>query len=301
MRGTSYYWIQNRVAVRVIGPVHEWVSSSEQTGCHVMEEDWDNLIVLDACRVDLFEEEIDLDLFDDYDTVTSLGSTSSQWINRNFGERECGDTVYVTSNMHVPKNVPNQFHDLIEVVPMDDIDVAHPESVCDAAVECASEYPSKRKIIHFMQPHMPFIASSELVYRKHDRSQHDGDYGGRDDPKHVFEAVASGAIDRERFWNAYRANLRLAFDEALELAHELGGKSVFTADHGNMVGERTWPVPIPLYGHPRGVRTPEIVEVPWAVLTTGERIEWIDGGARSRTDLVEEEIDRQLTYLGYNL
>lgn len=77
---SSLNWWRNRVLVPyVIGTVSQYHSNypGYEEAVHVMEEDWDTLIVLDACRVDYFREVADLDQFDDYSTRISLGSHSS--------------------------------------------------------------------------------------------------------------------------------------------------------------------------------------------------------------------------------
>lgn len=301
----SYFWMQNRVAVRLIGNMHERIRDPYEEGTRVMEEDWDNLIVLDAARSDLFEETIDLDIFDAYSVVTSIGSTSGQWVSRNFSDQTFGDTICVTANPHTSTEAPEQFFKLIEVdrqpitTPNSDTEILgfHPESVCDAARTAHQQHPDKRLIVHFMQPHLPFVATPELVYRRY-QDELDHGFSG-EGPIHIFEALANGHVDRETFWHGYKQNLELGFEHALRLAEDIGGKSVFTADHGNMVGERTWPVPIRLYGHPRGVRTPEIVNVPWAEFTVGERREWVDEDVRSESQLDSDEIDDRLRALGY--
>lgn len=63
MKYFSNHRIQNRVAVRLIGKIHELVHDPYKDGTKVMNEDWDNLIVVDAARYDLFEETIDTDIF----------------------------------------------------------------------------------------------------------------------------------------------------------------------------------------------------------------------------------------------
>jgi len=300
------FWLQNRIAVRIIGPIHERVRDPRSEGVRVMDEDWDNLIVLDAARADLFEETIDLDQFDDYSTVTSLGSTSGQWVARNFVDRTCGDTINVTANPHTSIEAPNQFFDLVEVDRErierpdadDDIVGFRPETVCAAARRAHEAHPDKRLIVHLMQPHLPLLATPELVFQRY-RNELDHGYSDDGEPIHAFDALARGDLSREEFWRGYRANLELGFEHALELARDLGGKTVFTADHGNMVGERTWPIPVRLYGHPRGVRTTETVTVPWAELTVGERREIRDESADSESELGSEEITERLRALGY--
>ena len=105
----SYFWMQNRVAVRLIGNIHERIRDPYEEGTKVMEEDWDNLIVLDAARSDLFEETIDLDIFDAYSVVTSIGSTSGQWVSRNFSDQTFGDTICVTGTRIHRRKLPNSF------------------------------------------------------------------------------------------------------------------------------------------------------------------------------------------------
>ena len=47
------------------------------------------------------------------------------------------------------------------------------------------------------------------------------------------------------------------------LIESLDGKTVVTSDHGNLFGRRLWPIPLQKYGHPPGLRFPELIEVPW--------------------------------------
>lgn len=302
----SYFWFQNRIAVRIIGPIHERVKNPYRTGINVMDCDWDNLIVLDACRADLFEEAIELDQFESYDVIQSIGSTSGQWYNRTFAGDGYGDTVIVTANPHASIDAPDKFHDLIEVdlsvIECDEIGESiygyHPEDVHEAAIETFQRYDDKRLIIHFMQPHIPFLATPELIYRRY-KDEKDHDFGGKSDPIHVFEALAHKRISFGEFWHGYKENLLLAFEYGSDLAGDLGGKTVFTADHGNMLGERTWPIPIRLYGHPRGIRSPQNVNVPWAERVEGDRREIVVESVDSSSRLEKEEITNRLQALGY--
>lgn len=209
--------------------------------------------------------------------------------------------MYVSGNAFVSQLAPDQFHEIIDIEEtMDDYGVVHPESIYDAVERAADRYPNKRFIVHFVQPHMPFIATPDLVYRPRKGDSEKG-YGGKRDPLHVHEALATGALSPEEWWRGYRENLLLAFEFALESAKTLGGKSVFSSDHGNMAGERSWPVPVRHYGHPRRLRAPGLVNVPWAVLAMGERRRWIDEGAKSESSLAYDEIDDRLTALGYKV
>jgi hypothetical protein len=294
-----YYWLQDRIAVRINGPVQQLFHPLKNHGMKVMDEDWDNLFILDGCRADLFERTVNIDMFDSYEVMESLGSCTPQWLTRNFSDQSFGDTIYVTGNAFVSKIVPDRFHDVIDIKDtIEGVGVVHPKSIAEAVRSAFDRYPNKRFIVHYVQPHMPFIETPELVYQR-DGNDARG-YGGKADPLHVHEALATGAIRPEDWWEGYQQNLVLGFEYALELAKEIGGMSVFTSDHGNMAGERGWPVPIRHYGHPRNLRASELVEVPWAVLSVGERRRCVDDGTNMVSGADVEDIKRRLNALGYN-
>jgi hypothetical protein len=66
----------------------------------------------------------------------------------------------------------------------------------------------------------------------------------------------------------------------VSLAEKLDGKTVVTADHGEMLGARSSPVPVTEYAHPARNYVPELVKVPWLVFE-GDR----------RTVTAEEPLD----------
>lgn len=44
-----YFWLQDRIAVRINGPIQEYFCPPDENGIYVMAEDWDNLFIPDAC------------------------------------------------------------------------------------------------------------------------------------------------------------------------------------------------------------------------------------------------------------
>lgn len=110
-------------------------------------------------------------------------------------------------------------------------------------------------------------------------------------------AVEAGLVDHDTLWAAYRSNLELVMEPVWRLVESLDGKTVVTSDHGNLIGERGWPVPMRLYGHPTGVRLPGLVRVPWATVE-GERRE-IEG--EETTDNLADDgvVAERLEDLGY--
>jgi hypothetical protein len=266
-----------------------------------MDEDWDTLVVLDACRADLFEEVVDTSRFDDYRRVKSLGSGTGEWTERNFTDDRFGDTVYVASNPHTSRIAGDRFYDLTEVWResfSDEHRTVPPEAVTEAALRTYGDHPDKRLIVHYMQPHHPFITRPDLQFG-HENEQ----FGGTrtadvERPRHVWDALEMGRISRAEAWAAYGENLNAVMDHALRVADEVPGRTVITSDHGNLLGERVFPLPVRMYSHANGVRHPALVDVPWAVLD-GERREVVAGEAASVSTSDEQSIKRRLRQLGY--
>jgi hypothetical protein len=100
----------------------------------------------------------------------------------------------------------------------------------------------------------------------------------------------------------YNENLEIAFEYVTELLNEVDGRVIISADHGNMIGERQGPLPTKRhYGHPWGVYTTELVNVPWHVIDDGERREVLKEppatvGKKGQPD---ELVEQRLQTLGY--
>ena len=265
------------------------------TGSRVMEEDWDTLILLDACRYDMFERQVPFD--GRLESRISLGSTSEEFLRRNFEDGQFHDTVYVNANVYFPKVGLDQdrtFHAVIDLLDEwdEDLEIAHPETVTNAAKGAHKQYPNKRIIVHYMQPHLPFIGTRGLEIRDK--------LGQRNGWIPLRNGEASVSLDE--FWEGYDENLEIAFEYVTELLNEIDGRIVISADHGNMIGERQGPIPTKRhYGHPWGVYTPELVRVPWFIIQDDERREILEEppetvGQRKQPD---ELVEQRLQTLGY--
>lgn len=298
------FWWRERVFEFLVGPFHTNVYPGRAGSVRVMNEDWDTLVVLDACRADLFAERAQVTAYDDYRTVTSRGSTTREWVRQNFAGGDFGDTVYVTSNPYVSREAGDAFHKLVECW-LDNFDETRktvpPEAVVSAAERAHEQYPDKRVVVHFMQPHHPFIGEHELAFAgwQIEGESHGGRGIERQRPHTPWDALWMGRVSKEDLWRAYGDNLTLALDAVGDLLDEIEGRVAITSDHGNMLGERTFPLPLRVYGHPKGIRNRELVEVPWAVTDLGERRTIRAGETRSATDSDADGLEDRLADLGY--
>lgn len=279
-------------------------------GTHVYDEDWDLLVILDACRVDVLE-----DVADNYDFIEtvgsrwSVGSHSHEWLTQTFSEdyaEEIADTAYISGNGHthgtfvkreyppdetVPFCWPNwrsartedfgQLDMLWETAHQDELGVP-PRAITDRTVEVAREPDYDRLIAHYMQPHIPYIAGALAE----DRSPTDVEAKG-------WKLVESGDADHDEVWQLYEDNLRLVLDEVELLLENVNAeKVVVTADHGNAFGEYS------IYGHPEGMPLPTVKKVPWMETSAVDSGEFTPSG--EYFDNIEKtDIEDHLHDLGY--
>ncbi|WP_246999246.1 hypothetical protein [Halosolutus gelatinilyticus] len=270
-----------------------------------MNEDWDNLIILDACRYDQFERINTVS--GTLEVRTSLGSATPEFLEKNFAGQTYHDTVYVTANpMYRTKGLDNVFHDVFDVWDSNWDEkrrTVSPGAMAEAVLEAYKKYPNKRLIAHFIQPHYPFIgdaanqigehAGIEFTYR-----QVQGESAERDDPT-VWELLEAGEVDENLVWKAYDETLEIALEHVEDLVDEFSEKTVVTSDHGNLVGERILPFGGPKYGHPVRIYTDELRKVPWLVIEGEERKEAHSEAPHERLTDTSSEVTDRLADLGY--
>jgi hypothetical protein len=272
----------------------------------VPDEDWDNMIILDACRYDIFEKLNCLSgvLHKKY----SKAPQSAGFFDRNFGDRTFYDIVSVTGNpYHEVRLTDEQFHKVYHLWKThwtEDISSIHPKDVTDATLEISDSHPKKRLMVHFMQPHAPFIgpwAREQIgihVGNTHVRQlAEQGEYSI--ETKNPYSLAKSGEIDSAQLRRGYKENLNIVLEQVDRLLSGLEGKTVVTADHGELFGERAWPFFRREYQHPNIMAT-KLLEVPWLVIDSDERKNIkSEPPETDSTDGVETNIEQRLHDLGY--
>jgi len=266
-------------------------------GVNVLDRDWDNLIILDACRYDYFKEVADLQGTTGY--VESIGSATYRFIRGTFTNRTLYDTVYVMDNgwyLQLKDEINSDIFDHYnlhsgnyDVTWADEeLGVVAPESVTEYAKRAVNQYEDKRLIVHYLQPHHPFLGETGETFTQHSSS--------------LLEVIDENEnATREQLRRSYRENLELVLEEVTELLPELTGRTVITADHGEMLGDRHDFFPMRDYGHHPGIYNDATVKVPWHVVENGERRD-----IRAQEPKEQEEIDaaklkEQLQQLGYKM
>ena len=284
-------------------------------GADYYSREWDLLVVLDACRWDLFEE-----VADEYDYIKSSGtfmsnaSHSREWLHKHFmepksakhkikawtellpnvddmdvfedhytmsGRPEVAETTYITWNVFARMLEGDAFYEYVPVgkAKWDNSEtILNPRTITDETVRVMRESEPEYVIAHYMQPHTPFR-----------------DSGGSALDGSVWERIQRGEKQYDEAWTEYKNNLRWVLDDVELLLENVDQDNiVITADHGDAFNE---------YGvmsHKIGAIHPKIRKVPW-VLTSGTDTETYEPTIERPTDsaVETEEINDQLEALGY--
>lgn len=234
-------------------------------GQPVFEQEWDVLIVLDACRVDALREvasEYDwLPASEEIATTHSTGSMSEEWMETNFGDEfaaEKAKTAHVTWNAFSSHVLDEDNWYALDEVWQDvwEDGCLPPRAMTERAVDTWRSENAEQMIVHYQQPHRPYRSvnrverpSKEEVGQRHISNTT------------VWDLLRAGEMSHEEAWEAYIDNLRWVLDDVDVLRQNLSARGVvLTADHGDCFGE--WG----FYGHPRGMPLKELVEVPFVPL-----------------------------------
>ena len=262
-------------------------------GTNVYEKEWDMLVILDACRVDLLREvAADYPFIGEVKSLDSVGSMSEEWMVKTFTDEyaaETSETAYVTANAFSGEVLDDDSFRLLEEVWRyhwdDDLGVVTADAVTDSAVRVGREYDLEYLIVHYMQPHHPFIGSDAF-------GDFESDPFGEKGATTEVDALRRNEVTRAEFWAGYRDNLRYVLEEVETLlANVAADRVVITADHGDALGE--WGI----YGHPAGCLHSAVRTVPW-VETTAEDTGEYEPQLEPRTAESVEVQDR-LRDMGY--
>lgn len=272
----------------------------DHRGTKVIEEDWDNLLILDGCRADTFE---DICWFEGiYEERTSCASDSQNFLKRNFEGRELHDIVYLSANPYAAELADNTFHaffDLYRTAWDEELQTITPGSVIDATVKAQDDFPNKRLIAHFMQPHYPFIGE---FGREIDNSSIGRHPGVGDGEMNIWSKLMYGkdGITKQQVKRAYHENLEVVLQSIEPLLKQLDGKTVVTADHGNLLGDAGYPIPTPAFGHPPEFFVAPLINVPWFIIDGERRKITSDEPLESTDSELSDEVQKErLRSLGY--
>jgi hypothetical protein len=259
----------------------------------IWERDWDLLIVLDACRPEwMAAVEEEYEFVSDTDTIHSVGSHSKEWISNTFNkeyESELKRTIYVTGNHYAERLDQSALREFVTAHEVGDwaYESASPPAniITDLAIQTSRKSEWDRCIVHYMQPHKPFISRSgsrsEFTVK-----QWSTGYG----PYHRY---FNGEISLADLHDEFTENLRYVLDEVEILLNNVDApNTVLTADHGQALGEGG------LWDHTAGVNHPSMRCVPWVETSAVDTHEYQPEEYQS-AEYDDEIVKQNLKMLGY--
>lgn len=274
----------------------------------VMQESWNYLLILDACRYDMFAQ-LSNRFFPTgcLECAESVGTATVEWRDQSF-PGWYPDIVYISGNPYINARKPifnfygpDHFHSIVDVwaTAWDPIaGTVYPDKVVQAALCALRDFPGKRLIIHFLQPHAPYISQAGFL---------PGFPPPDLDKQSVLTGIpcADGETPRQRKWfrrlcpiatpflptpgrwyiaqwlgmpprapmdsirrrlgrdglrQAYMENLELVLKEVVRLLDYLPGRIVISSDHGERLGE--WGN----YSHSPRSSSRYLRQIPWLVI-----------------------------------
>jgi hypothetical protein len=266
----------------------------------ILKLDWDILIILDACRFDKFKD-ISKNILQKANKIEKMISPATQtveWLNKTFNGNYYPDIIYVSSNPFVNSkgikaeqggyefNAKPCFKKIIDVWDTSwnpDVSTVHPLDVNKAAIVSLDLRKKYKHIIHYMQPHSPYIYYGGLKSHLHPIQNIQKNFIPANEFS-IFSKIAKKVLSQETIWNickflgrqptwdlgklyvkygregiqkGYTEDLKLVLKHVKKIIELYPKKKiVITADHGERLGENG------NYGH-GGKREKEVIEVPW--------------------------------------
>jgi len=261
---------------------------------NVMDEDWDFLIVLDACRYDYFSEIYTNFFVGKLEKKISVGCSTLEWLKRSF-PNYYPDVIYISGNPYINSkfeiaefDAKRHFYKIVDVWSFGwdkRVGTVTPREINRATLKYYLKYPRKRFILHYMQPHAPYLSarfrvkgynepyskscsllSGVVGYQRVNRRIEtlinvvgnllwkvglvDSAWELREKigfPPHSPMDVIRRIYGKEGLREAYKENLKIVLGQVVKLCRKFSRKKIIiTADHGELLGEDG------AYEHPNG-------------------------------------------------
>lgn len=145
----------------------------------LLEQPWDILVMLDACRYDYFEKYIDKsNVKGNLKKAISPATWTMEWLNKVFNGHYLDDVIYISANPFVNSERDVEFNGrwgdkrhfsgaehFNDVINLWDYAWNYtsytvlPEDVTTEAMKSIDLNPDMRHILHYMQPHEPYLSN----------------------------------------------------------------------------------------------------------------------------------------------
>jgi hypothetical protein len=257
------------------------------------------MIIFDACRYDYFEEMYGEHFIGELEKVYNTNTYTKQYqqsmwtgqydITYIAGGPVITDRNFQLSNLdYRPSNHFDQIVDVWDMGYEKELGVTPPEAVTEVALDCKAS----QMIVHYFQPHTPYIGDVRIREdAPADESKDSKIEKRKKSVVDIYNRIESGEVNNSELKKAYKSNLTRVMLAAKSLVDQTDKKVIITSDHGELLGEDG------RYLH-GGLPHKILCELPWfeASGTKGEtEMSLID----KSSDDSNKDISEQLQDLGY--
>ena len=302
-----------------------YLNTKTTIGTNVFTRDWDVLVLLDTCRIDALREiSPEYEFIDEIDNIRSVGGRSPEWIAKTFVEdyeETIRETAYLSANVFSKQILQERHHEsvswgdvnlaysILSRIPTVDVStlgrfeylyeyesvgqegpLGHtdggtpPQYVTDRGITIGREHDFDRLILHYLQPHPPYVANAVESGRELRKYEYD------------WWGYLGETGDYDTVWNTYLDELRYVLDDVEILLENIDAETVaISADHGESFGEY-WE-----FGHRTGSINPKVRTVPWVETEATDTGSYTPTFSPPSDTETQDELDDQLTALGYRM
>jgi hypothetical protein len=261
---------------------------------NIYDRKWDLLILLDCATIDMMEEVADeYDFIGDIGEHVSPGTCSNEWMRRTFTSEyrhEMERTLHITANTSSERYLrSDQFLHLDEVWRdgwSEELGTIPAREVTDRAIWFARKYDAERMIIHYMQPHTPFVDN--------DMNSNVVSPVGTEGEGLQLEELYNEGYSRQELWDASVENLRYVLDDVELLLSSIDAdRVVISSDHGQAFGEKG------VWQHPCRTYIDVLTDVPWCVTSASNSSDYEPDYEPADQHEDDISLDEKLAALGY--
>lgn len=218
-------------------PNYETLRSQKEL---IEKKDWDCLIVLDACRWDALDGVLDREV----PKVRTPAYCTPDWCDKVWGGGDYGNVSYLSANaftgyVHEMEEYDVNMNDCVgdHIRLWENHSDRHLGQVLPESVTKKSKLYDAPVVLHFLQPHTPFIGNIKLTAKR--TADLPDCIPNNENTASVYSLVKEGMVTPELVRAAYIENLKLVLRELRQLNHNFE-KFVVTADHGECLGPERW-------------------------------------------------------------
>jgi len=284
-----------KIGVNFLSNELEFYLGHKQCATNVFDEEWDLLILLDCATPRMVQEvETEYPFLGEVGSLTSIGTCSNEWMRRTFTSKyrdAMGDTLHVTANTSSERHLDGEQFLHLEEVWRDgwskELGTIPAPTVTDRAIALRRANDARRTIVHYMQPHLPFVPNdinSNSVTRE----------GIQDEGLGLKELHEEAGYSREELWDASIENLRYVLDSVETLLSNFEAERVvISSDHGQAFGEDG------IWSHPCHTYVDQLTQVPWCVTSATDTQSYHPDHRETTDDEDDMTLDEKLSALGY--